>query len=180
MNTVNGRDLERIMRAMGATHSGVDTVSRKLRQVSRLPLGGRGFNAPRIGASEAAAFLATYAGADPASDAAAKIKELEKLSYVENGPRRHLPFLKALTAILESPAAADSVMEVRVGRNVERADIWFRDGRTERFDHGTTDQHGLAMLRAEGVLPGPFLKYVARVLSGEVEPPQYRSLNGLS
>jgi hypothetical protein len=168
---MNGRDLERALVALGAGQTSVDTVLRKLRAAGLFPVGGRGFNAPTITARDAAAALAAFAGSATASEADERLGDISRLRSLEPRPSDET-FLDAFAKLLESPTATAQILEVRIGKNVNRADIWSREG-VLRFGTGTAGALGAAMYRAEGVLPGPLLNYIARLLAGETEPPKY-------
>jgi hypothetical protein len=173
---VKVRDLERLLKKYGAGHSTVDTITRKLFEANRLPKGGRGDHAPRIGATEAAAILAAIAASDPASDADERIAEVDQLRLAKHRKGKDALFLSTLANILSSPSSARSVVEVRIGRNVNRAEIQFEDGAIDLFEEHQTNDFGRKVFRTEGVLPGPLLVFVAQVLAGEAEPPKYREL----
>lgn len=169
--SLNARDLERILTVYGAGPTTVDTIARKLRLANRLPVGGRGINAPMIGVVEAAAFLAALAASDPASDADERVQQLDRWVCAE-GPRRGRRFLNVLASLLSSPAAASEVLKIRIGRNRNFATIHFRDGGFEEYRAGALDQRGRDMFCIEGTISGSLLRYVAQVLCGDAEPPQ--------
>ncbi|MEO7688189.1 MAG: hypothetical protein ABIS51_02810 [Sphingomonas sp.] len=166
------RDLERLLVILQAPASIVDLVTRDLRENGAIPTGGRGPNAPRIGAVEAAAMLIALAGADVASQAYLAIAKVKGLRFVELDalPRHDGCLVTTLRKVLGDPPLASEIHEIRVCRNLPLAEIFYKDGAIERFVHQNVIVDPMALgggcFRSEGVLPGALLEQVALKLLG--------------
>jgi hypothetical protein len=183
------RDLERLLVAHDAPRSFLDTVTRALRSESKLPIGGRGVNAPDIGPAEAAWVMLGLAGTDIAAQAGHAIFRLLELQLPRGeqprfGERR---FVDAVQIILHDPDRAAEVSEIRVGRSHALSQIIYRDGAIERYVLANVASSeaasvGAMKFRSEGVLTGELLQAVAlavldgyglaiRMISGNGAPP---------
>lgn len=162
------RQLERLLVQHGAPASFLDTVTRVLRSESRLPLGGRGVNAPDIGPDEAAWVMVGLAATDVAAQAGYGFhRQLGLELYGNEQPRHAKHFVDAVQVILGSADWASEVAEVRVGRSYPLSQIIYADGHVERFTERGERAFGTASFRSEGVLAGGLLHQVAIDLSGE-------------
>ena len=157
------RDLERLLTAQGVGAAKIDGITRKLRESGRLPLGGRGTNAPVIGAREAAIILIAVAGSAKANEADERMRKLESLRCTAEGKASAL--VEAITSLLEDRPGLDAVAEIRVSRTRRRAAFHFRDGRIGNFLPSKPDGR-VDRFSVEGILSGPLLKLVADALAG--------------
>lgn len=155
------RDLERMLIASGAGAAKIDAITRRLRKAGRLPKGGRGTNAPDVGASEAAAILIALAGSTKGPEADMRLQKLEGLpcSNTSSAPT----LLLALTAVLEDPSKLAEIQEIRIGRTNRRACFVKLNGSKLDF-HRSSDTRPTSRFYVEGVLPGPLLEEVRHAL----------------
>jgi hypothetical protein len=151
------RDVERLLVKRGAGAAKMDAVTRRLRACGRLPTGGRGPNAPRIGPQGVAAILLALAGSTTGAEADVRLEKLVDLPGVGGGSRA-TTLLQALTDCLEEPAALDHLIEVRVARTRKSAKFVYRDEPEVMF--GAAPQAN--KFYVEGVLPGELLREIAK------------------
>lgn len=159
---VRVRELERLLNERGAGAAKLDAVTRRLRQMGRLPTGGRGPNAPHIGPEGAAAILIALAGSAKGAEADLRLKKLAELAQVKSGKARTL--MDAVTQLLEHPEHLAELREVRVGRTTRHAVFVFNDGRTEEFRSETQKAVASSRFYVEGVLTSQLLMAVAEAL----------------
>ncbi|MEA1015576.1 hypothetical protein [Sphingosinicella sp. LY1275] len=165
------RQLERILAMHGAPASFLDTVTRSLRAEGRLPIGGRGVNAPDIGPDEAAWVMIGLAATDVAAQAALRFALQLELALPEGASPRHARnFVDAVQALLGSPETAWEVWEIRVGRSHNFSQIVYRDGHVEPFvlpnvPLSKATSVGSMAFRSEGIISGGLLHQVAIDLS---------------
>lgn len=155
---MNVRDLERLLVNLGCEASTLDVITRLLRANDLLPVGGRGPNAPTIGAVEAARIVLAVAGSEVAARSLSALESMAQL-YCDNRD-----FVGTMQALLADPEAAATVKEVRISRNLPLAIIAYDTGEEERFtslqvDGGLLSEHN--RYRSEGVLPGLMLAEIA-------------------
>lgn len=167
-NAVNVRDLERLLTAQGVGSAKMDAITRKLRESGRLPKGGRGINAPTIGAKEAATILIAVAGSAKGNEADVRVEKLEALRST-TGDHGKQSLHDVLTLLLREPSELNDMAELRVARTQRRASIHFVDGRVEEFRAPKPDAR-TDRFYVEGILPSPLLQLVAAAIcevSGE-------------
>src|SRR5689334_7279410 len=124
------RDLERLLIEHGAGPAKMDAVTRQLRDTGRLPKGGRGPNAPSIGAIEAAAILIALAGSTKGAEADTRLKKLEGLRCASAKPAI---LIEMLATLMQNAKLVSQLKEVRVGRTTRRADVIWTDGSIDEF-----------------------------------------------
>ena len=156
------RELERLLADRGAGAAKLDAVTRRLRQLGKLPTGGRGPNAPHIGPEEAAAILIALAGSTVGAEADSRLKKLAGLTQAKSRGTRTL--MDAVKQLLEHPEGLEKLREVRVSRTTRHATLIFNDGKTEEFRGGTGKSVPLSRFYVEGVLPSGLLTAVADAL----------------
>jgi hypothetical protein len=156
------RELERLLIDRGAGAAKLDAVTRRLREMKRLPTGGRGPNAPRIGPEEAAAILIALAGSAKGAEADLRLTKLAGLSLVQGGKAKTL--INAVTQLLKHPELLAGLREVRVGRTTRHAVFVSNDGRTEEFRSEIQKAAVSNKFYVEGVLPSQVLRVVADAL----------------
>jgi hypothetical protein len=124
-------------------------------------LGGRGPNAPKIGAREGAILLIAVAGSSKAADASTRVEKLTSLTCAG----RQITLLDALEAILADPRARETVREVRIARTRRRAAI-IRDQTSDEFlPEGKRLRKGRFVV--EGIFDQEFLSAVSKALAGK-------------
>jgi len=143
----------------------MDATTRKLRECGRLPVGGRGTNAPTIGFVEAATILVAVAGSAKGNEADARVGKLESLRCT-SGDHESWPLLEVLALLLGDPAKLHGVAEVRIARIKKRATIQFEDGRVEEFLDQKPDTR-VDRFDVEGILPAALLGLIASAIRDE-------------
>lgn len=156
------RGLERLLAQHGATATKLDAVTRRLRDAGRLPKGGRGLNAPDIGAEEAAVILVALAGSGKGLEADVRLAKLETLSCDFDDLGR-LSLVQGLTMILEDPDVFGSIKEVRIGRTTRHAVVSYLGGAEDVFFESRS-QRTCDKFYVEGILPGELLNTISRAL----------------
>lgn len=152
--------LERLVSSRGVNASKADTITRRLREMGHLPLGGRGANAPKIEAPEVAKFLIAVAGSPKANDASVRLEKLMAL----RGPNKRT-LLDALEDILLNAESRRSVREIRIARTRTQAVIVTGDRTLEEFfPSGKRPRPG--RFYVAGILDAKFLDTVASALAG--------------
>lgn len=152
------RDLERLLIELGVGAAKVDAVTRKLRAAGHLPRGGRGRNAPLIGAREAALALIAIAGSTKGNEADTRmIKLLELASVSTRGAGRSL--LDAVVQLMDDSVRLAEVVEVRVGRTTRYAAICYKSGKIEEFVRARNTRPD--RFSVEGIIPRSLLERVA-------------------
>ena len=119
---MTAKEVERLLNEWGVGDAKLDAVTRKLRAAGHLPKGGRGPNAPQIGAREAALFLIAVAGSAKGNEADTRIEKLLQLSSKLSG-RLGRTLLDAVEELLSQPAPLAQVAELRIGRTTRFAAI---------------------------------------------------------
>ena len=157
------RELERLLSERGAGAAKLDAVTRRLREIGKLPTGGRGSNAPHIGPEEAAAILVALAGSTKGAEADSRLKKLARLTRAENGKAR-TTLIDAVTQLLEHPERLAELRELRVSRTTRHAAFVSSDGAREEFRSKTRDAVYSGKFYVEGVLPSQLLMAVADAL----------------
>lgn len=162
---MKARDLERLLIERGAGAAKIDAITRRLRQIGRLPKGGRGQHAPEVGAAESAAMLLSLAGSTKGAEAELRLAKLEALP----GPASEgcPTLLGAITSLLESGKRLTGLVEVRVSRTSRRAVFIYDDGCQMEFG-SERSRSAPANFLVEGVLPARLLEDVASEL-GKLE-----------
>jgi hypothetical protein len=150
--------LERLISERGVDASKADTITRRLRESGKLPSGGRGANAPQIGAREAAIFLIAVAGSPKAIDAPTRVDKLSKLRSDGGGPT----FLDAVEGLLADQNARQNVREVRIART-HRGAVIISDERTDTY-RPTSKKQRSGRLSVEGILDRELISDVALAL----------------
>ena len=167
---MHAKQLERLLAALGANPSAIDVVTRKLRAGFDLKTGGRGLNAHDLTNAEVSWIVAAYAGSEVAAKADAALARLMELKGVGEKFMHSGDFLTSLQLILAEPKAAYQVSEVRVCRNLPRAEIHYKDGTKEKFvpakDRANGEGFGNAIYRSEGVLSAGLIQQLAIELGG--------------
>lgn len=167
------RQLERLLTTLGASATALDIVTRQLREATRLPIGGRGANAPHITGDEAAWIIIALASTETASQAVAGLSRQTELQLPrEVEPRHSRSFVDTVQLILGSQEWAGNVVEIRVGRSHARSQVIYTNGDVENFVlPGMTAKQaegvGTAAFRSEAVLSRGLLHQVAIELTGE-------------
>lgn len=139
---MNVRDFERLLAVQGLHKASLDAVTRHLRAMKLLPLGGRGTNAPAITREGAALILLVYAGVgNPNSDQQVK-RFLSEFGCKPGKPPEPNAARDFLTELLSDPASAAAVTEVRVSRDTADVAIHFEDGRREVYRALSEEQLG--------------------------------------
>jgi hypothetical protein len=157
------RELERLLGEHGFGAAKMDAVTRRLRDAARLPVGGRGPNAPHISALEATIILLASAGSSKGAEADMRLKKLEPLPCTSTG-RLGNTLAEALTALLHEPAKLSELRELRVARTRASATFLFADGTVEEY--GATGRRGERhRFHVEGILPNGLLMKVAATLA---------------
>jgi hypothetical protein len=146
----------------GAGAAKMDAITRQLRASGRLPLGGRGKNAPRISAKNAAAIVLALAGSSTGAKADARLEKLASLPRCNgNSP---MDLLEALAECLEDPNALDQLVEVRVARTRRSATFVYKNQPDVRFGRPNAAEHA-AKFYVEGILPAELLREIAAALN---------------
>ena len=156
---MNVRDLERLLTAFGVGAAKMDGTTRRLREIGRLPLGGRGTNAPEIAAENAAAVLVAVAGSGKAIEADNRLAKLEESAKAQSGET----IVAAISRMLDHPAELETIAEVRVSRTSRSASVHHTDGRVDRYGDSRSASRP-TKFRVEGVLPSSLLKTVSNDL----------------
>ena len=157
------RDLERLLADHGVGAAKVDAITRRLRDRGRLPIGGRGPNAPHIGPAEAAAILLAAAGSSKGAEADLRLEKLEGLGCV-SGSSNGGSLGEALSGLLRDPGSLMDLREVRSARTRSAATILFRDGRADEYARRQVEGED-ERFYVEGVLPAALLRKVAAALT---------------
>jgi hypothetical protein len=156
------RQLERLLIDHGVGAAKIDAVTRRLREIKRLPTGGRGRSAPTIGPREAASILLGLAGSTKGAEADYRLKKLETLrSAGAESPGEAL--IDAVARSLQRTDKLPTVKELRVARTTRRATLVFTDGRVEEFRPSSEPKTDWFFV--EGVVPGELLNKIANALS---------------
>lgn len=166
---MKARKLERILVSHGAPASFLDTVTRVMRTDGKLPIGGRGPNAPDIGPFEAALMMIALAATDVAARAVEGLSRQISLKTDAAAPRFADDLPSALQVALGNPDWARQIAEVRVGRTHAFSQIAYCDGHIEYFTiPGTANPSGVGStaFRSEGILSGGLIHQVAIELAG--------------
>ena len=159
---MKARDLERLLARAGGGGAKLDAITRQLRGSRRLPIGGRGPNAPRIDAAEAAALLIALGGSLKASDAQARLELLEGLPAQKG--KGGLTLAEMVETLLGDPDGCSDVAEIRISMTTSHAMLTYGSGETVTF--GKTPPFGGAnAIRIEGVLHGELLGSIASLLN---------------
>jgi hypothetical protein len=156
------RQLEGLLARSGATAAKLDAITRQLRNIGRLPVAGRGPNAPAVTCAQAAAILIALAGSGKGSEAAERLDKLERLRSTENAG---LTLHDAIENMLESPDSFSDIVEVRISRTLRRAAIICEDGAVTHFRPRNSADH-VERFHVEGVLPNKLLEDVSRAIGG--------------
>lgn len=156
------RDLERLLIENGVGAAKIDVVTRRLREVGRLPKGGRGANAPEIGAPEAAAILLALAGSNKGVEADTRLEKLEQLPATEGSGE--LKLLEAVTELLEDAEQLARVSFIRVGRTARHAHFVLSDGQSIEF-RSPDRKPRPDRFYVEGVVPAGLLKRIADAIN---------------
>jgi len=160
------RDLERLLVEHGAGAAKIDAVTRRLREIGRLPKGGRGPNAPTIGKIESAAILLGLAGSTKGAEADTRLAKLEGLRCAS---AKQSVLIDTLAALLEDAHAISQLREVRVGRTTRRADVIWANGQIDEYRvEGARPKHD--RFYVEGILPAKLLQLIAGALSQGTSP----------
>ena len=162
---MNVRDLERLFTAHGVGAAKMDATTRKLRECGRLPVGGRGPNAPTIGFVEAATILVAVAGSAKGNEADARVGKLASLRCT-SGDYVSWSLPEVLAQLLSDPATLHGLAEVRIARIKKRATIHFKDGRVEEFLDQKPDTR-VDRFDVEGILPVALLDLIASAIRDE-------------
>lgn len=158
---MKARDLERLLVRAGGGGAKLDAITRQLRESRRLPVGGRGPNAPEIGAAEAAGLLIALAGSLKASDAQARLEALEGLPAKKR--KGALTLAELVETLLGDPSRCSDVAELRVSMTTPHALLIYRSGNIVTF--GERPLFGGAnRIRIEGVLQGELIGSIASLL----------------
>lgn len=160
------RDLERVLVEHGAGAAKIDAITRRLREIGRLPKGGRGPNAPTISALDAAAILVALAGSNKGAEADARLQKLEGLRCSSGKPTILLEFV---ASALEDTKLLTQLREVRVGRTTRRAAVIWADGTVDEY-RGERSQLKPSRFYVEGILPAKLLELIASALKAGTTP----------
>lgn len=154
---MNVRSFERLVSAHGAPAAGLDALTRHLRAMGLLPLGGRGTNAPDITPQGAAIILLVLAGVPNPNSR----EQVEGFLAHFGREKEQVPqpnaALDLLAGILADTAQAATIDEVRVCRNTAEVTFAYQDGRTETYRSLSEERLRLegaerSGFRVEGVL----------------------------
>ncbi|PWG03487.1 hypothetical protein [Sphingosinicella humi] len=168
---MNVRQFEKFLTQYGASAASLDMITRKLRSMELLPVGGRGPNAPTIGPAEAAWILLVLAGSSipTAADAtASRIRSLKSVKKHADGSDWFLHH--AIRDLLGHRDTLATVKEVRVCRTTSAATIIYEDGREDHFVGSilpflnNPDLRGLDF-RVDGVLSKHLLLHSAQAIA---------------
>jgi len=154
------RDLERLCAANGVGATKADMVTRSLREVEELRVGGRGANAPDANPEDAAKLLIALTGSSTGKLA---VDRLKVLSSLRSNKQKSATLLSRLTELLGGHEDLDRLVQCRIGRNIREAQFIFSDSKVEQFLLYSPKDYS-ERLRVEGVIPGAFLKNVARLI----------------
>lgn len=156
---MTAKELERLFNGSGVGVAKLDAVTRKLRAAGHLPKGGRGPNAPQIGAREAALFLIAIAGSSKGNEADVRVEKLLQLSSKTSRRVRHM-LLDAVEQLLSEPDQLAQIAELRVGRTTRFAAIHSTNGKIEEFVQGERDTRA-DRFSVEGIIPRSLLERIA-------------------
>jgi len=157
------RDLERMLAEHGVGAAKVDAITRRLRDRGRLPIGGRGPNAPHIGPAEASAILLAVAGSSKGAEADLRLEKLEGLGCI-SAANNGVSLGEAVCELLRDPGGLTGLREVRVARTRTAATILFRDGKADEYAR-RRPQGESERFYVEGVLPAALLRKIAAALT---------------
>ena len=160
---MTAKDLERLLHKCGVGDAKLDAVTRKLRAAGHLPKGGRGPNAPQIGAREAALFLIAIAGSAKGNEADTRVEKLLQLSSKTSRRVRHM-LLDAVEQLLREPDHLAQTAELRVGRTTRFAAIHFTNGKIEEFVPGEGETRADRFC-VEGIIPRSLLERISLSLA---------------
>ena len=154
---MNVRSFERLVSAHGAPAAGLDAVTRHLRAMGLLPLGGRGTNAPNISPQGAAIILLVLAGVANPNSREQVAGFLSQFGRENEHSQQPNAALDLLTGILADTAQAATIDEVRVCRKTAEVTFAYEDGRSETFrelseEHLRDEGAERSGFRVEGVL----------------------------
>ena len=131
--------------------------------LGRLPVGGRGPNAPHIGPAEASAILLAAAGSSKGAEADLRLEKLEDLGCISGSGKRG-SLGEALSELLREPGNLTFLREVRVARTRSAATILFEDGRADEYARRRSEGES-ERFYVEGVLPAALLRKIAAELT---------------
>lgn len=154
---MNTRELEALIAAHGGSPSQLDKITRGLRAAMKLPVGGRGLNAPSLDHSAAAWVLLAYMGSEVASQPGRTVMRTADVwgNGTDADYRVTRWFPGAVQLILADPATASTIKEIRFAQNSIFAAIAYKDGRVETFGSHP------AGFRIEGVATGELIEAIA-------------------
>lgn len=169
---MTAKDLERLIVRLGGNASALDTVTRKLREATRLSTAGRGFNAPALSAAEAAWILMAYAGSPVAARAGRTVLTFSDFRRPETvrikEPRLFLSndFNAALQELLQIHELLEHIESVSLAHNIPMATISLKDGRRANYCHaganvGDVEARAAECFISQGVLTQGLLKQIA-------------------
>jgi hypothetical protein len=155
---MDAKNLERLLASHGAGASGIAVVVQKLRAAFKVSVGGRGFNAHDLTASEISWIVATYLGSETPARASETLARLLKLraTVAEAKPKE---FILCFDLILRRDIKR--VREIRIARNADFAQIIFDKGAPWTFANWRAPNAALPMLRSEGVLSAGLIEVLA-------------------
>ena len=165
------RQLERLLAENGASSAKLDAITRQLRNIGRLPIAGRGPNAPAVTPTQAAEILIALAGSTTGSVGAERLEKLERLRAVDNPG---LTLRDALESLLEDPNLPSNIREIRIRRTGRRANILHTDGTVIEFKPRNTTANA-SNFYVEGVIPADLLRLIASRLAAPVIIPRSAS-----
>lgn len=155
------RDLERLLIESGVGAAKIDAVTRRLRDAGSLPKGGRGVNAPDIGAVEAAAILLAVAGSTKGVEADSRLAKIQSLPPLNDPGGRRL--LEAITEVLRDPEQLARVRAIRVSRTARHAVFIYDDDPAAEFRSPEREPRR-DRFYVEGVIPAGLLKRISDAL----------------
>lgn len=155
---MNVRDFERLLATHGLHRASLDAITRHLRAMKLLPVGGRGPNAPAITAEGAALVLLVVAGVSNPNSSDQVECFLSEFGCKPGEPLQPNAARDFLTYVVSDPANAASVKEIRVSRDTADVTVYFEDGRIETYR--ALSEEDLLTRGAER--PGGELEYTLR------------------
>lgn len=172
---MNVRRFERFLTSHGAPAPSLDAITRHLRGMGLLPVGGRGANAPEITAEGAALVLLALAGVANPNSAEQTARFIKKFTGAESEGRAKEGLLAVLEQMLLDRRLAAQVAEIRVCRMSTDTTIVYHNGNSETFrdeSRGSGDDgvSPAAAFRVEGVLPQTLLILASLAITLPREP----------
>jgi hypothetical protein len=158
------RDLERLLKSSGAASRKIEAVTQILRKAKQLPVAGRGLYAAHVGAAEAAAVMIALAGSSKASEADARLLELQSLRLSGSTPGGQT-FMSVLTQLLQNPEQFGRVHSVRIGRTTRHATVQYETLPPMHFGPPGF-QFEDDRFYVEGVISGGLVRLIASALRG--------------